>query len=322
MVAPLKAAPSFSGPLPDGLLIIDKPEGPTSHDVVARLRRLLGERRIGHTGTLDPLATGVLPLLVGRATRLARFLSADDKRYRATIRLGFATTTYDREGEPVGVSADATAVGRDRLEAALDRFRGTFLQTPPLYSAKKIGGVSAHRLARRGASTEIEPARVTVRELTLLDVVGTDVHLELCCSAGFYVRSLAHDLGRTLACGGHLHSLRRLAAGPLTIEAAVPLAAVERRPETALERLQPMSALLDDWPFVQVVSPQSLEKVRAGAHLSRGDCATWTAASSGPTDVDAADVSVRVLDGTGALVALAAWAGGERTLLHPRVVLF
>src|SRR5262245_53314366 len=165
----------------DGLLVIDKPEGPTSHDVVARLRRVLGERRIGHTGTLDPLATGVLALLLGRATRLAQFLSGDAKQYRADVRLGQATTTCDREGEPVGAATVVEGLDRHRIEAALDAFRGSFLQTPPLYSAKKVGGEVAHRLARRGEAAALAPAAVTVHALTLVAADGPDLTLDVHC---------------------------------------------------------------------------------------------------------------------------------------------
>jgi tRNA pseudouridine55 synthase len=306
--------------LPDGLLVIDKSEGPTSHDVVARLRRALGERRIGHTGTLDPLATGVLPLLVGRATRLAQFLSADDKRYLATIRLGVSTTTRDREGDPVGEPIDPSGLTRERIDAALDGFRGTFFQTPPMYSAKKVGGVSAHRLARRGAVAALAPVSVTVHELTMVGLAGADVRLDLRCSAGFYVRSLAHELGVSLGCGAHLWSLRRTAAGSLTLDDALPLADVDARPELARERMRPMGALLTGWPSVRV-TPQGCEKVRRGRHLTPADCEAWDAPSGRAASDEAPPVSVRILDADGDLIALAAWVGGDPPLLHPRVVL-
>jgi len=308
----------------DGLIVIDKPEGPTSHDVVARLRRALGERRIGHTGTLDPLATGVLPLLVGRATRLAQFLSTDQKRYLATIRLGLSTTTCDREGDPIGEPVDPSGLTREDIEAALGRFRGTFSQTPPIYSAKKVGGMSAHRLARRGAAATLAPVPVTVHELTLVELSGADVRLDLNCSAGFYVRSLAHDLGAALGCGAHLRSLRRTAAGSLTLDEALPLADVEARPELARERLRPMSALLTGWPSVRV-TPQGADKVRHGGVLGPADCATWDASSLGSAPAQELAVGVRVVDGDGQLLALGAWVwpggGVGAPLLHPRVVL-
>jgi tRNA pseudouridine55 synthase len=298
------------------LLVIDKPEGPTSHDVVARLRRVLGERRIGHTGTLDPLATGVLALLLGRATRLARFLSSDEKAYRATVRLGQATTTYDREGEPAGPAVRVDHVDPARLETALDAFRGTFLQTPPLYSAKKIGGESAHRLARRGQSAELAAAPVAVQALTVVGIEGPDVTLDLRCSAGFYVRSLAHDLGAALGCGAHLLALRRTAAGPLGLDGALPLAAAEADAGLARSHVRPLSALLPDWPFVRV-SSEGAARVRAGALLRASDCKVWTEAA-GPGD--GSDLpTVRILDDEGGLLALGAWTAPAS--LHPRVVL-
>ena len=214
----------------DGLLIVDKPVGPTSHDVVARVRRALGERRIGHTGTLDPLASGVLPLVLGRATRLARFLSASEKRYEAVVRLGLATDSYDAAGQPLGAPHDGPMPDPAVIERALATFRGTFLQQPPAFSAKKIGGIRSHALARqqRDASgaqciPSPPPVSVCVSELELLGVQGCDVALRLTCSAGFYVRTLAHDLGRELGTGAHLAALRRTRAGDLRIEDATAL---------------------------------------------------------------------------------------------------
>jgi tRNA pseudouridine55 synthase len=310
----------------DGLLVIDKPEGPTSHDVVARMRRVLGERRIGHTGTLDPLATGVLALLLGRATRLAQFLSGDEKQYRAQIRLGQATTTYDREGEPTGDAVTVETLEAPRIEAALDAFRGRILQTPPIYSAKKIGGQSAHRLARRGEAAALAPVEVTVHALTLVAVDGADVIVDVRCSAGFYVRSLAHDLGVRLGCGAHLRALRRTAAGPLDLEGALALADAEARPEVALAHLRPLSALLPDWPSVRLTT-RGEARVRTGAAIGPADCEEWTEPDLGPdpgTGVEpgGGTVTVRLLDAGGDLVALGAWVGGrESPLLHPRVVL-
>jgi tRNA pseudouridine55 synthase len=299
----------------DGLLVIDKPEGPTSHDVVARMRRVLRERRIGHTGTLDPLATGVLALLVGRATRLAQFLSSDEKQYRARIRLGRATTTWDREGDPVGEPVDATSIDAARIEAALAAFRGSFLQTPPGYSAKKIGGERAHRLARRGEAMELTPAPVTVHALEVVAIEGVDVTVDVRASAGFYVRSLAHDLGMALGCGAHLQALRRTAAGPLGLDGALPLAEAEADPDAARAHVRPLSALLPEWPAVRVTA-EGVARVRSGAVLRPGDCAEWSEPGSGTGG--AGDVSVRILDAAGGLLALGAWAG---PVLHPRVVL-
>jgi tRNA pseudouridine55 synthase len=329
--------------LPDGLLIIDKPEGPTSHDVVARARRAIGERRIGHTGTLDPLATGVLALLLGRATRLAQFLTAEDKRYVADIRFGQATTTYDRQGEPVGPQLDAAGLTREAVESALERFRGTYPQTPPPYSAKKVGGISAHRLARRGEAPALAPVTITVSELTLAEFVHPDARVELRCSAGFYVRSLAHDLGTALGCGAHLRSLRRTASGTMDLAGAVSLADLETNRQAVQDAIRPLSTLLAAWPAVRV-TVSGVDKVRRGLYLSPSDYVPSITPNVRVSDSASGTsaVTVRVLDPDGALVALGAWVRPARAegrpqtttetptdsangagpwFLHPRVVL-
>jgi tRNA pseudouridine(55) synthase len=184
----------------DGLLVIDKPIGPTSHDVVARVRRALGERRIGHTGTLDPLASGVLPLVIGRATRLARFLSGEHKRYHAAIRLGWATDSGDADGETIGPKYEGVMPSRADIDRALDAFRGAFVQQPPRLSAKKIQGVRSHRLARGAAGLTAplpEPVPVSTEQITIVEVDGDRVEVDVICSAGFYVRALADDLGQS-----------------------------------------------------------------------------------------------------------------------------
>ena len=196
----------------DGVLVVDKPAGPTSHDVVSRVRRVLGTKRIGHTGTLDPLATGVLPLVIGRATRLASLLSGADKEYDAGVRLGLSTETYDaadRVGPPPDPPPDIDFM---RVELALDQFRGTFEQAPPAYSAKKIDGVAAYKLARRHTPVQPRSVQVTVAHLALHSYDRGLAQLRVRASAGFYVRSLAHDLGQRLGCGAHLETLRRVRA--------------------------------------------------------------------------------------------------------------
>src|SRR6185436_11839904 len=232
----------------DGLLIIDKPAGPTSHDVVSRMRRVLHERRIGHTGTLDPMATGVLLLVVGRATRLAKFLSACDKSYEAVVRLGFSTDTADAEGQPIGPAFHGPLPARDVIDAALAGFRGTFMQQPPAFSAKKIDGTRSYKLARAARLTPIRsdlpdppalpaPASVTVYRLEIESIEADCVTLSVDCSAGFYVRSLAHDLGERLGIGGHLASLRRTRTGDFTVDQAVSLDTVERDPQYAIDAM-------------------------------------------------------------------------------------
>lgn len=207
--------------------MIDKPVGPTSFDVVARLRRAARQRRIGHGGTLDPIASGVLPVFLGRATRLARFSSDAGKEYRATIRLGVETTTYDSEGETVAV-ADASHVSRSTVEAALDGFKGEIDQQPPMYSAIQIGGQRLYELARKGQEVARPVRRVTIHEIRLIGFQPPDLVIDVVCSKGTYIRSLAHDLGSALGLGAHLSGLRRTRSGAFTVDQAVPLEAVER----------------------------------------------------------------------------------------------
>jgi tRNA pseudouridine55 synthase len=310
----------------DGLIVVDKPEGPTSHDVVARVRRILGERRVGHTGTLDPLATGVLPLVLGRATRLARFLTADSKHYRATIRLGSATTTNDRLGEIVGPVKSAEGASREAVEEALNRFRGSFLQTPPAFSAKKVAGTRAYDLARRGEPAIPAAVAVTVHTLHLLALDEGVVEVEVRASAGFYVRALAHDLGAALEVGGHLVALRRIASGQITEADAVPLAEIEADPAAASSLVRPMSGLLTTWPTA-FATPAGLERVRRGLPLRQGDCTAWPQEPSHHEAVESRGdgpegASVRVLGPDGDLVALASWSAPEAAAaLHPRIVL-
>jgi tRNA pseudouridine55 synthase len=299
----------------DGLLVIDKPEGPTSHDVVARVRRLLRIPGVGHTGTLDPMATGVLPLVLGKATRLARFLTSDAKRYQAEVRLGVATDTYDRQGDATG-DAVAVAVTREDVEAALSGFRGEITQTPPSYSAKKIGGVSAHRLARRGEAVTPAAVQVTVHHLELLEFSGDRLTLEVHCSAGFYVRSLAHDLGAALGCGAHLTALRRTASGDWTLAHAMPLAECERDQDAMRAHVVPLSALLASWPAA-TVNVDGERRVRHGQMLRPADLISPEAGAGG---ADEAEIEgVRVLTVAGDLIAIAQRRADG--LLHPGLVL-
>lgn len=199
----------------NGLLNINKPGGMTSHDVVNAIRRLIQTRRVGHTGTLDPLATGVLVVLIGYATRLARFLSGADKTYHAVIRLGETTTTYDAEGELI--KCQSVSLTRPEIETALSNFRGNILQVPPMHSAIKVNGKPLYKLAHRGQEIEREPRPVTIHALTIGEWNPPELTLEITCSAGTYIRSLANDLGEILGCGGHLKALNRTASGQFTI---------------------------------------------------------------------------------------------------------
>ena len=211
-----------------GVLLMDKEEGLTSHDVVERVRKILGVQRIGHTGTLDPMATGLLPLCVGKATRLSRFLTSSDKTYAGTIRFGQATETHDREGRPLGPLRDPDFT-EARLLEAIRALTGPITQIPPLYSAKKHGGVPLYRFARRQVDVPREPIQVIVHHLKILAVRKDEIDFEVKSSPGTYIRVLAHDLGEALGCGAHLHSLRRTACGEFLISGAVTLEELARR---------------------------------------------------------------------------------------------
>ena len=204
----------------NGLLIFDKPSGLTSHDVVSLVRRATGEKSVGHLGTLDPMATGVLPLMLGKWTRLAQFFGAAEKQYTGTIRFGFATDTYDAEGTP---AADPRPLGctLERLRELSAGFHGTIDQVPPVFSAKKIGGVPAHKLARQGKEVPVKPARITIHGFELTSLQGDTASFTMHVSAGGYVRSVAHELGQLAGCGAHLSALRRVQAGPFTLADAI-----------------------------------------------------------------------------------------------------
>ncbi len=204
----------------NGLLVVDKPAGMTSHDVVSLVRRATGERSVGHMGTLDPMATGVLPMLLGRWTRLAQYFGKAEKEYTGTIRFGWSTDTYDAEGERVGEER-ALRCGLDELREMSRQFLGEIDQVPPVYSAKKVDGTAAHARARAGEKVTMRAARIAVREFSLLELHGAEASFRIRVSAGGYVRSLAHDLGETAGCGGHLAELRRTHAGPFGLEQAV-----------------------------------------------------------------------------------------------------
>jgi tRNA pseudouridine55 synthase len=299
----------------DGVLVVDKPRGPTSHDVVDRVRRALRTRRVGHTGTLDPFATGVLAVCVGRATRLARFLSGGEKEYVASVRLGFATTTDDLTGEPLGPpsSVEVEAV---TLAAALDALVGTFDQVPPAFSAKHVGGRRLYELARRGESVPRAAARVTVHAVRLLSREGDTLEIAVCCSAGTYVRALARDLGERLGTGAHLTALRRTRSGSFDLSQAVSADDLAG----AADRMIPLAGLLLDLPAVRV-GETGRRLVGHGRELGREDVVHGFPES--PVE------RVRVLDESGALVALAVPRGlgpGSSALprvpaLHPDVVL-
>lgn len=240
-----------------GLLIIDKPPGPTSHDVVDQVRRVIHDRRVGHTGTLDPMATGVLVLCVGKATRIAEYLTGHDKRYLAHVRFGSTTATYDADGEVL--SSSSRRPDRQALDAALEHFRGAIEQRPPAYSAVRLNGQRAHLRARRGQAIDLPPRRVQVRELQLLDYDGDAAIVDVRCSAGTYIRSLAHDLGQLLGCGAHLAALRRTACGTFQIDDAVALSVLldaSHAPADAGAYLHPAGEGLMHLPLVLLDAEQ------------------------------------------------------------------
>jgi tRNA pseudouridine55 synthase len=293
-----------------GVLVIDKPPGPTSHDIVAVIRRRLRGAKIGHTGTLDPFATGVLPLVIGRATRLARYLTASDKEYDAVIRLGRTTDTHDVTGSVLSEVPPGTAMpGAQTLSALLTTFLGTWLQTPPAFSAKMSDGVRAYEQARRGVAVQLAPVQVTVHEIELLSVEGPLVSVRLVSSAGFYVRALAHDIGLRLGVGACLDALRRTRSGVFGLRDAVTLDKVDH--DGFLDHLVPLEALLPDWPAVAVTS-EGAARVGHGRDLEPIHCVTGL-----PREAGAA--SFRVLGPDGRLLALAEAAPGA--VLHPTVVL-
>jgi tRNA pseudouridine55 synthase len=304
----------------DGVIVIDKPEGLTSHDVVVAARRLLGEKRIGHTGTLDPLATGVLPLACGRATRLVRFLTASDKEYEATLLFGVTTDTLDVTGEETGRSARAPS--REEVVTALRSFDGEQMQVPPAYSAKKVAGRRAYELARRDEPVALEPVRVRVSRIELVEYAHDRCCISLTCSSGFYVRGLVRDLGERCGTGATLEALRRTRSGDFTLDEAIDLDTLgpirdrtnpeSRIPNPGLETaLIPMERLLPGFPAVTVTA-EGLTRVSHGQHVRPVDLTVESALG--------AAAWVRLLDAGGALVGVGT-PQRHSGFLHPEVVL-
>jgi tRNA pseudouridine55 synthase len=282
-------------PPSDGILIIDKPGGITSHDVVQRARKLLKTSKVGHLGTLDPMATGVLLLCIGKATRIGRFLSTSPKEYIGQIRFGFATTTYDREGEPTGPEQPLKHSRRE-IELAMSRLTGAFDQKPPVISAKKMGGIPSYKLARRGLALEPIAVPVEVSEFEVASFAPPLAGFRVICSAGTYVRSLAHDLGRQLGCGAHLDSLRRVRSGDFGIDRAVLLG------EEAAANIVPLDDLLPGVPCIEIEGELAEDRVRHG----------------NPIQTELPAGLARIFNKQGEFLAVAAIENGWA---HPRVVL-
>lgn len=311
----------------NGAFIIDKPAGTTSHDVVARVRKIIGERRVGHTGTLDPFATGVLVILVGRATRLAQFLSGAEKEYEAVIRLGYQTDTGDMTGTrlPANFSSEAespTEPHREQIETAMSLLTGEIDQTPPMYSAKKIGGRKLYELARKGEEVAREPVRITVRKFEGIPADafrpkqnsdGTcDIKVRVVCSAGTYIRTLAEDLGKHLGIGAHLVELRRTRAGTFRIEEAITLEQLAEllKSNTAESKIIPPDTALAHLPAIDLTAEEVTRTIH-GIDLSVDDhvVLNWE---------DGAAVRMRSPDSQ--LIAVGTYDESQNAV-HPKVVI-
>ena len=305
----------------NGVLVIDKPTDLTSHDVVARVRHILRLRRIGHTGTLDPFATGVLVLLIGKGTRLAQFLSGDDKEYDAIIRLGYATDTGDRTGKPIDGPKNAKLGNwnEHEIQQALESLRGWIDQVPPMYSAKKRDGKKLYELARRGEEVDREPVRVCIHEFTAIgsdgelikdNLDGTfDLRAHVVCSSGTYVRTLAEDFGKRLSVGAHLAELRRTRVGDFRVDKAVTLddLKISFAEESLGGLVVPLNAALSKLPFVHL-SGQDVRNVSHGREV-KVEGSRWTDGQN-----------VKMCDTDEQLIAIGQYDAGAQ-LIHPRVVL-
>ena len=289
----------------NAVLVIDKPAGPTSHDVVNRVRRILQERSVGHLGTLDPLATGVLPLVTGNLTRLAQFYTGCEKTYEGVIRLGFATDTYDSQGEATAPAVEVE-VSLEQLRQALNKFIGVIEQSPPSFSAKKINGVPAYKLARRKQEVPLKPVRVEIKELDLLGMENARVSFRARVASGTYLRSVAHDLGRELGCGGHLESLRRTSVGEFGLADAHTLEVIDSAAQA--ERLEEVCIhprkLLPEFPSV-TANDEMAARIRTGRTVNLPDMSR--------------SQRVKVFYGQGELICVATRVAG--TLFHPGIVL-
>jgi tRNA pseudouridine55 synthase len=291
--------------LMNGVLVIDKPAGLTSHDVVNRVRRLLGQRAVGHLGTLDPLATGVLPLVVGNLTRLAQFYLSTEKSYQGTIRFGFATDTYDSDGEPVG-PVQSVEVKLEQVRDLASKFRGVIEQVPPPFSAKKIHGVPAYKLARKKKEFSLQPVRVEIKEFEILSCEGSDAVFLATVASGTYMRTVAYDLGREVGCGAHLASLRRTRVAEFTVEDSLALERVVEaaRAGTAEELFVHPRKLLPQMPSV-TATEEAAALIRSGRAVNLPEMSRAK--------------QVKVFYGQRELIAIATRVAG--TLFHPGIVL-
>lgn len=292
----------------DGVIVIDKPEGWTSHDVVSKMRGIAGTRRVGHLGTLDPIATGVLPVMIGQATRLARFWDKSEKVYDAVVRFGFATTTWDRQGEQAADAAEPL-ISAEQIEACFAPLRGDIEQIPPPVSAKKINGVPAYKLARKNMPLDLAPVKVSVYELNLLGIEGTRAQIRVRCSAGTYIRAIAHQAGKMLGCGAHVESLVRTRSGPFDLERAFTLERLQdlKNRGDLEQALIPGADLLPQFPRV-LVDDLTAARIRQGRDFT---------ASAFRADPGAR--YVKAIDANGRLVAIGRIALPH--VYHPMVVM-
>jgi len=280
----------------DGILVVNKEPGWTSHDVVAKVRRIMGMAKVGHAGTLDPAATGVLPILLGRATRIAEYLLEWDKEYRAILRLGETTDTQDATGRVLS-QADASGISEDTLRQAVARFRGPQRQIPPMYSAVKVGGKPLYKAARAGETVERADRAIVVHALDILAVDGRDVTLNVVCSKGTYIRTLCADIGQALGVGGHLYALERLRVGPLSIDQALTVEQVTAQASIGMieKHVVTLNQALDRFPALRVNGEQARCVLHGGAVAPAG---------LGGLSVSAEPVPVRLQDDDGRLLAI------------------
>ncbi len=289
----------------NGVLIIDKQAGLTSHDVVNRVRRILEQRSVGHLGTLDPLATGVLPLVTGNLTRLAQFYTASEKTYEGVIRFGFATDTYDAEGEPLG-PPQPVQVSLEQLRERVGRFRGVIEQVPPPFSAKKLHGVPAYKLARRHKEVQLKPVKVEIKEFEILNVEGSRAGFRARVASGTYMRSVAHEMGKELGCGAHLESLRRTALAEFELADAHTIEGLESAAERGQreEMFVHPRKLLPQFPSV-TANDEMAARIRSGRAVNLPELSRAR--------------QVKVFYGQRELIAIATRVAG--TLFHPGIVL-
>jgi tRNA pseudouridine55 synthase len=292
----------------NGVVIIDKPPGLTSHDVVNRVRRILGQRAVGHLGTLDPSATGVLPIVLGNLTRLAQFYTYSEKTYEGVIRFGFATDTYDADGEPT-TPPQEVRVHRDEVQALAAQFQGIIEQTPPPFSAKKIAGVPAYKLARKNKEVVLNPVQVEIKDFEIVDATGNEATFRARVASGTYMRSVAHEMGQKLGCGAHLASLRRTAVAEFTIEEAHTLQALEAAMQQGSAESFALAMLVHPRKLVpQLPSVTATEE--SAALIRTGRAVNLPEMSRAP--------QVKVFYGQRDLIAIATRIAG--TLFHPSIV--